>query len=237
MVSIMVKRSLPFAIVARFQGCFFISNFGGKSLRNAEVIQKTPSTFYSIGCFAFYMFLESLFAKQFSRVVANISDTLSRSLLVVVFGVCVVKVLVNLSVMLTKSNKLLAFFRKSEEFETSTGFSLHMHSLWHPCAQRWDAVRACGVYMALALCFTVAERFILVDMAQSVPADWSIPMKIFGFSLVTILLFSEELHPGRGRVHPSPGRVVSKGRTVQQRSLAIAILFLDQGCATSYEQN
>ncbi|EEC18244.1 hypothetical protein IscW_ISCW014323 [Ixodes scapularis] len=193
MVSIMVKRSLPFAIVARLQGCFFIPNFGGNSLRNVKVTWKTPYTIFSISCFAFYMFLEFLFAKQFSHVVANISDTLSRSLLLVVFGVCVVKVLVNLSVMLTKSKKLLAFYRKSEAFETSTGFSLHTHSLRHSSAHRWNAVRACGVYMALALCFTNVERFILVDMAQSVPTEWSVLMKIFGVSLGFGFIFYESL--------------------------------------------
>ncbi|CAN7980905.1 unnamed protein product [Ixodes pacificus] len=95
--------------------------------------------------------------------------------------------------MLTKSDKLLTFFRESEEFETSTGFSLHTHSAWHSFAHRWNAVRGCGVYMALALCFTIAERFILVDMAQSVPTEWSIPMKIFGVSLGIGFIFYESL--------------------------------------------
>ncbi|CAN8014494.1 unnamed protein product [Ixodes persulcatus] len=193
MVSVMVQRCVPYAILGRLLGCFFIHNFRGNSLRNAKVTWKTPYTFYSISCYIFYIFLETMFATHFARVIRNISDALSRSLLLVVFGVVVVKLIANLSVMLTKPDELLAFFRKSEAFETNTGISPRTRRSQDSAAVRWNVLRKCGVYMGLVLYFTLTERFIMVDIAQSMPPEWSVPTKIFASFLGIGFLCYESL--------------------------------------------
>lgn len=177
----MLQRAAPYAILCRVHGCFFIHNFRGNSLRNAKVNWKTPYTIYSLSFFGLYLILEEMYATRFAYVIRNISDTLSKYLLLVIYGVVMVKIITNLAVMLAKPDKLLAFFLKSEVFETNTGFSPRSYSLQHSTFHRWNAVRAIWVFMAFVLFFTEAERFMIAELTRSMPPQKSVPLTIFGF--------------------------------------------------------
>ncbi|EEC13655.1 hypothetical protein IscW_ISCW011391 [Ixodes scapularis] len=181
MTSMMVQRSTPYAIFCRLCGCFFIHNFRGKSLRNAKVALKSRYTFYSFSWFLLYMFLEALFSKRFGYVIRNISDPLSRALMLVVLGVGLVKLITNLAVMILKPDKLLAFFRESEAFEMTTEFLPQAHSLRNSAAYGWHAVRAFSAVVGLGLFFIEAERFIIVELSQSLSPQWSVPLRVIGF--------------------------------------------------------
>ncbi|CAN8022448.1 unnamed protein product [Ixodes persulcatus] len=193
MTSTMVRRSAIYAILGRLHGCFFIQNFHGKSLRNAKVTCKTRYTFYSFLWFAVYIFIETLFSIRFAYVIKNISDALSRSLMLVVLCVVAVKLTTNLAVMFTKPDQLLAFFRNSEAFETKTGFSARSYSLLHSAAHRWNAVRALAAFMGLVMYFSLAEWFIMVELRQSVPTQWSVPVGILGFFMGTGFILYDSL--------------------------------------------
>ncbi|CAN8006293.1 unnamed protein product [Ixodes pacificus] len=92
MRSLMLQRAAPYAILCRLYGCSFIHNFRGSLLRNAKVNWKAPYTIYSLSCFGLYLIIEEMYATRFAYVKRNISDTLSKYLLLVIYGVAMVKI-------------------------------------------------------------------------------------------------------------------------------------------------
>ncbi|EEC13654.1 hypothetical protein IscW_ISCW011390 [Ixodes scapularis] len=195
MSSTMVQRVALYSLLCRLYGCFFIQNFREKTLANAKATWKALYTLYSISCFVLWFVIEMLCFTNYTDVVRSISDTLSKTLLLVAYGVLVVKLIVNLAVMFTKPDKMLTFFRKSEAFENNTGFTPRTNSLLRSATDRWNMVRALAVFMGFALYLTGALWYVRTELLKSIPPLWFVPVIILGtYMFIGFLLYDSVSH-------------------------------------------
>ncbi|CAN7947933.1 unnamed protein product [Ixodes hexagonus] len=173
MSSHMLRRFAGYGMLCRVGGCFFIQNFGRKSLEKARVTWKTPYTFYSILCLCFFFWFEAAFIVQ-KAYILTFSSSFTRSLLFILHSVVTWKIFVNFSAMVMGSAKLLDLFRKSAAFENSTGFAL-------PRKHRWPVLRRCLVLVALIISYAVGIHLFVGDVADELPHQWAVAAKVCGY--------------------------------------------------------
>ncbi|CAN7995160.1 unnamed protein product [Ixodes hexagonus] len=192
MRSLMVQRSIPYAIACRLFGCFFIHNFSGKSLAQAKVTWKGLYTCYAFACIVAYVVGDTVYVMLYLDALEDIPRSLTRSMLLVVHGVITARISVNLAAMWAGPKRLLVFFRHTEAFEKATGFvPSTRRSLLTSSTLRWSALRAFLACSGMVACYSASIEFLMgVLVADIVGPRWVLPLRALAlFVTIAVILY------------------------------------------------
>ncbi|CAN8022607.1 unnamed protein product [Ixodes persulcatus] len=170
MSSFMQRQFIPYAVLCRLGGCFFIPNFT-KPLENSNVVCRSVYTAYSafiiLLCFSFQVVL----IVQRAHVFRDFSHDFSLSLMLIVRTILNLKALLNAFIMATGSATLLEFFRKSSAFEKTTGFSPATQGVRGIWRNRWSFFRQTLVVIGAVTAYVVSTIPFIISLTKMLPTD------------------------------------------------------------------
>lgn len=173
------QRFATYATLCRLSGCLFIRDFRKNTTANARVDWKGLYTVYSVLCVLVLLLFDAAFL--FRRFFfSDFSELFAKFATLIFYVGLSVKLWVNFVTALSGQSQLLAFFRESELFEKTTGFSSCKCSAsgirGTRLLQRLFTVAACVVSFVLGLVVFTLE---LVSMLPSV---WTAPIIVYGLA-------------------------------------------------------
>ncbi|XP_037524907.2 uncharacterized protein LOC119401946 [Rhipicephalus sanguineus] len=123
MASVMAAHFKPYGWICRAVGLFFVQGLQSKSVRDVRVSWKTWYALYSVVCLLCFAAGEAAVAVSNVRRIYFKVRSFTKSMILVIFAVMVVKVTVNVATAFIGSRGMAAFFRKSAEYEKRTAFT------------------------------------------------------------------------------------------------------------------
>lgn len=168
----MVRGFVFYAMICRFGGCFFIQNFRKQSLDEMKVTWKSPYIIYSTFCFVSLAMFESVFVIGSMSSFSDISRAFTQSVLLLLYGIVMIKVIVNFFSVTFGSTKLLALFRESASFEMATSFEADG---WfnNPKERRSLFFRKVFVIVALVVSCANGLFFFVSTAGEKLPSNWT----------------------------------------------------------------
>ncbi|XP_077493294.1 uncharacterized protein LOC144104273 [Amblyomma americanum] len=157
--------------LCRFCGCLFINDMFAKPPKSPKVVWAHWYTLYAAACFAFFLWFET---DVVTRHAIELSDTkrfLTKSLLVLLHSVVIVKASGNFLTMVVNARKILEFLRKAEAFEKDLGVTSCLC-----CGQRhffWTDLGAIATFALYFVSYTAA----LFHQEQKVDPDDSLTVR------------------------------------------------------------
>ncbi|CAN8014456.1 unnamed protein product [Ixodes persulcatus] len=170
MCSFMQRQFIPYAILCRLGGCFYIQNFR-KPLENAKVTWKTLYTAYSTLIVSFFFAFEISSIIKISFVFRDLPRAFTASLMLLLRFMLCFKILVNTATMATGSSRLLEFFKKSSTYETISGFSpasRGARGLWR---HRWSFFCRSLVVLGVISTYVMLTMYFTVSLMKLLPAN------------------------------------------------------------------
>ncbi|KAH9380343.1 hypothetical protein HPB48_016097 [Haemaphysalis longicornis] len=188
----MMEHFWKWGMVCRFLGCLFIAGFWDRSLKTAEVKVLSPYAVYSAACLAGVVAYEMGVVVLNMYLLPDVAGSFSKSILLIVYTVVLVKIIVNALCMALGSSKLLQFLREAEAYEKATSFG---HSAgsdvcrrnWRTQACRW--VSAAALVASYGMAMTIYTR----NFMQGRDDPWHIFIKVVGFFSELILFFYDSV--------------------------------------------
>ncbi|XP_077492487.1 uncharacterized protein LOC144103704 [Amblyomma americanum] len=127
MASAMAERFKPYGWLCRAAGAFYIQNLQAANTDDMVITWRCWYSLYSLVCLLAFSTGELVFvANNLRRLYATVRH-FTRSLVVVIPAVVIVKVVVNIASAIFGSWAMLEFFKKSAEHERRTGFDRKEH--------------------------------------------------------------------------------------------------------------
>ncbi|KAL1481815.1 hypothetical protein MTO96_034208 [Rhipicephalus appendiculatus] len=118
----MAAHFRPYGWICRAVGLFFVQGLQSKSIRDVRVKWKTWYTLYSVVCLLCFAAGEAAVAVSNVRRLYFRVRSFTKSMILVIFAVMVVRVTVNVATAFAGSRGMAMFFRKAAEYEKKTAF-------------------------------------------------------------------------------------------------------------------
>ncbi|EEC13731.1 hypothetical protein IscW_ISCW011824 [Ixodes scapularis] len=192
MKSLMLHRFYAYGLLCRIGGCFFIQNFNRHSLDKARIAWKSLYTLYSALCvlfsFGFFIWFDVAFIIREASTAYGLSGLFSETLSLTLHAVVSSRILINLSLMIAGSGKLLDFFRRAVIFEQTTGFE--PAKCCAPLSRKpgWSLLRRTLVVVTLATSYVLLVNFYIVHYTGAISPEWALTSKVVG-SIAAVFLF------------------------------------------------
>lgn len=191
----MVRSIKLHGTICRYCGCLLIPNLFSQPLSSAKVVWKSWYTFYSIACFVFFLCCELNVITQDALRVSDVKRSFTKSLLVLMHIVVIVKSCVNVGSMVVNSTKMLDFLRRAAVLEKAMNIPPCL--CCGPKRFVWSDVRRVIIFVAYFCSYMMGVHFQANDLYNDPNSGWGatgVGLRVAGFFAAILFFVYDSLH-------------------------------------------